>query len=1150
MPPFIPKKRHATTPPPAETASTKKKPKLGNDKESKPKSLPRRQKTKQPVYTVSDDSDSSLSSIDSVEFENIALGKSAPRKTASQPAKDAEDSDDSDEVQWENAIEHEHPTYAPTEPAKVSGGVQFSLEADEDEFGGFAAASLQRKQGISKAEKATRIVAHQLHVQFLLLHNAFRNRWISDRVVQKTLMDQLPAQIKSEVDKWRRASGFVEQDTPKKATSKKQKGRKEKPVNVREERDWGRPSMRLDEGKADMSSGDPIISLLKVLSAYWKKRFAITAPGLRKRGYSTRLERRKEVNSFKNDPHDPEKHGERIQSVQEFREVAKKCEGSRDVGAQLFTALLRALGIEARLVASLQPAGFGATKAEEMTPKKPGANSTAAKAKPDTPSSSESDVKLADIETINSSKKKKKEGKSKKARSARQSGGRAVVKDSASTSAAASESDDDSIIDVTPTLPKRKPALYDREVPYPIYWTEAVSPITNKVFPVSPLVLERSVATNEETLGGFEPRGAKADKAKLVMAYVVAYSPDGTAKDVTVRYLRKHIWPGKTKSFRFPIEKIPVYDRAGRIKRYEDYDWFKHIMSAYTRTDKMRTAVDDVEESTDLVPQQPEKKQIDDTVDTLSSLKASPDFVLERFLRREEAIRPGAEPDRMFASGKGDTLKEEPVYLRADVERCLTTESWHKEGRIPKLGEAPLKHVPVRAVTITRKREAEEHERITGEKQLQGLYSWDQTEYIIPPPIENGAIPKNSFGNIDAFVPSMIPKGASHIPLKGCLRICKRLEIDFAEAVVGFEFGNKRAVPVIKGVVVAKENEKKVREEWKKWNEEQKRKEEMKLEKLCLEMWRKFIVGLKIRKRVQAQYGEDVELGSSIAAVEHFPAKTTSGVSRAEAIDVDDDGEDGTFGGLAAGAATETPGLDDAETSGGGGGFFLPHSDEEMSEADELIMEDHANGDAEQSKGRRRRILESSPEAQQEPLSEPKKIALDPAARSNRACPQRQSESEGSVGDSGAEVPTNGHVGGRAGSNSPTSSPSSDSGEESPLSSEDDYNPISKQRKGTTPAHRKTSGKAGAATTINVSSTQKKSGRMNGTAHSKTPVSRPSATTPDKRRSLRTSSSKLKPSYTADDSDDDQDEDNSMVVSPYFSAASSRTKEKKGKRKA
>ena len=59
----------------------------------------------------------------------------------------------------------------------------------------------------------------------------------------------------------------------------------------------------------------------------------------------------------------------------------------------------------------------------------------------------------------------------------------------------------------------------------------------------------------------------------------------------------------------------------------------------------------------------------------------------------------------------------------------------------------------------------------------------------------------------------MIPKGAVHIPLKSTVRICKRLGIDFAEAVTGFEFGKQRAVPVITGVVVADGNEQTVIDE-------------------------------------------------------------------------------------------------------------------------------------------------------------------------------------------------------------------------------------------------------------------------------------------------------------------------------------------------
>ena len=59
-----------------------------------------------------------------------------------------------------------------------------------------------------------------------------------------------------------------------------------------------------------------------------------------------------------------------------------------------------------------------------------------------------------------------------------------------------------------------------------------------------------------------------------------------------------------------------------------------------------------------------------------------------------------------------------------------------------------------------------------------------------------------------------MPKGAVHIPLKGTARICRKLNIDYAEACTGFEFGKQRAVPVIVGVVVAVENEDLVIDAW------------------------------------------------------------------------------------------------------------------------------------------------------------------------------------------------------------------------------------------------------------------------------------------------------------------------------------------------
>ncbi|KAE8550078.1 hypothetical protein EYB25_008609 [Talaromyces marneffei] len=156
-----------------------------------------------------------------------------------------------------------------------------------------------------------------------------------------------------------------------------------------------------------------------------------------------------------------------------------------------------------------------------------------------------------------------------------------------------------------------------------------------------------------------------------------------------------------------------------------------------------------------------------------------------------------------------------------------------------------------------RKREVEELTRQTGQKPLQGLYARYQTEFIIPPPIENGVIPKNEYGNIDCFVPTMVPRGATHIPYSGTVRICKKLGIDYAEAVTGFEFGSKMAVPVIEGVVVAEENADLVRDAWRADQEVRREKERLAQEKRILQTWRKFVMGLRIMERVRAEYGDD-----------------------------------------------------------------------------------------------------------------------------------------------------------------------------------------------------------------------------------------------------------------------------------------------------
>ncbi len=358
------------------------------------------------------------------------------------------------------------------------------------------------------------------------------------------------------------------------------------------------------------------------------------------------------------------------------------------MGAQLFTALIRGLGLEARLVTSLQPVGFGWSKNEEASEKRRNLPKTLTMSGADEiVLSEESEPGIMSAATKTSKKASKTFGGNDRTRGAKSAPidlsedlGRDSGEDTPSSD------DDASVIDVTPSTPRKRANMnYDRDMSFPTYWTEIISPITSEIIPVDPMILTPSVATNPEHLAQFESRGAKADKAKQVFGYVVAYSTDGTAKDVTTRYLKRHMWPGRTKGVRIPVEKIPVYNKRGKIKHYEDYDWFKTVMSGYSRTADMRTLADDIEEK-DLKAVKPEKKEPKASEGTLQGFKNSAEYVLERHLRREEALRPGSKPVKTFTTGKGDKAKEEPVYRRDDIEICRTGESWHKEGRAVKPG--------------------------------------------------------------------------------------------------------------------------------------------------------------------------------------------------------------------------------------------------------------------------------------------------------------------------------------------------------------------------------------------------------------------------------------------------------------------------------
>jgi xeroderma pigmentosum group C-complementing protein len=889
-----------------------------------------------------DDSDS-LSEVDSDEFEDVPPSK-RQKIVKGKQEEDENDDDEDEEMEWEDAFGQDQTQLArPPTDAEI-GDISISLNEDGSYVEPIISLATGKK-GPSKRERQTRYRTHCLHVMSLMWHNTVRNSWLNDKQLHGILLDGLPDGVKREVRRWKEAMGGLskrELEEKKKTVAAKGKGRGgRKSDSAGKGRDWSYDAEHLEQGVPNLSRGDPLLRLLKVLAAYWRKRFIITAPCLRKLGYMPIKRLRDDIRAWEKDKSNADAYGERIETREALRKLAKAGEGSKDVGAQLFCALLRGLGLEARMVANLQPAGLSFNAKEEANLKP--AKSASKIDEPDETSEIELDTfvsrgKPSDGVELSAKKTKNPASKLKEQKPTRWSerGDKARPISLDDTDSELSDppdeeenhipdiqgdSDDDlSVIDVTPAPRKRSSKKYDRDLSYPNYWTEVCSPVSHKYIPVDPIVLS-TIASTEELLCTFEPRGARADKAKQVIAYTLAYSSDGSAKDVTIRYLKRHQLPGKTKGIRVPVEKIPIHDKRGKIKKYENFDWFRTVMSMYDRPQKWRTVADDLEEQTDLKPFKPAKAgeagaDAPEQKESLQWYKQSAEFVLKQHLRREEALLPDATPVKTFTppAKKGATSEPETfqVYRRADVVACKTTESWHKEGRAIRTGEQPLKSVPIRAVTLQRKRELEDALRETGTKPLQGLYSREQTEWIIPPPIgPDGHIPKNAFGNMDVYVPSMVPKGAVHLPLKGVKGVCKKLGVEFAEACVGFEFGKQRAVPVIHGVVIGLNDEKIVRQRWREEQEVLKAREDGKRTAAALGTWRKMVVGLRILERMKVEY--DVSGGVSEERNPFVEKARREGRSGA-VVDLTGDGTDGDH--------------EDVNEDDMAGGFVHPEYDE------------------------------------------------------------------------------------------------------------------------------------------------------------------------------------------------------------------------------
>ncbi|KAH6713868.1 hypothetical protein BKA61DRAFT_518764 [Leptodontidium sp. MPI-SDFR-AT-0119] len=612
-----------------------------------------------------------------------------------------------------------------------------------------------RRRLVSKAEKVERLEKHKMHVLCLLSHLDMRNDWCNDSEVQKSLRPLLDKKMLT----------FL------------------------------RPKSTLSQ----FGQADSLKRGLDQVAIMWRTKFSITARGLRRALWA---DDEKDLQNFKIDD------GEAFDKS-DFRAAAKTLKGSRDLGAQLFCALLRSADVDTRLVCSLQPLSFNAGGPAMPKYKPP----TPRKTTPDTNDTGQS----SEIPGMNFQFGSPSGLAASNLPPRRRLG---------HPNATAYHMPEMSTPPRPPPKPKAKPI---HESDYPIFWVEVFDSAHQKWFPVDPLVTE-SISKPRS----FEPPASDRENN---MSYVIAFEDERCARDVTKRYVKAY--NAKTRKNR--VESTPGGER-----------WWRRAMRPYKHG---FTSDADQIEDTELAAneaREPMPKNIAD-------FKDHPYYALERHLKRNEILVSTRECGKV-AAGRDASVpggkKLESIFRRKDVKIAKSADAWYRLGREVKVGEQPMKTVPA-------KRRPDDIDEDGGndfeERAGVNLYTEEQTEVYEPPPIVNGRVPKNSYGNLDVYVPSMVPMGGVHIKDDETSRAARLLSIDYSDALTGFSFRGRHGTAILQGAVIAAEYREAVEAVIEGFRDERAQAEEARRSNAAVRMWKLLLLKLRIKKRVDGYRDEDEE---------------------------------------------------------------------------------------------------------------------------------------------------------------------------------------------------------------------------------------------------------------------------------------------------
>ncbi|XP_065543459.1 DNA repair protein complementing XP-C cells [Lathamus discolor] len=300
------------------------------------------------------------------------------------------------------------------------------------------------------------------------------------------------------------------------------------------------------------------------------------------------------------------------------------------------------------------------------------------------------------------------------------------------------------------------------------------------------------------------------------LSYILGFDNDGSVKDVTQRY-------------------DPVWMTATRKSRV-DPAWWEDTLQPYRSPYVQR---DEKEENEFQV-----KLQDQPLPTAIGEYKNHPLYALKRHLLKYQAIYPESAAILGYCRG-------EAVYSRDCVHTLHSKDTWLKQARVVRIGEVPYKMVKGFSNQARKARLAEPANQ---DKEDLALFGHWQTEEFQPPVAVDGKVPRNEYGNVYLFLPSMLPIGCVQLKLPNLNRVAQKLDIDCAQAITGFDFHGGYSHPVIDGYVVCEEFKEVLIAAWENEQAEIERKEQEKREKRALGNWKLLIKGLLIRERLKKRY--------------------------------------------------------------------------------------------------------------------------------------------------------------------------------------------------------------------------------------------------------------------------------------------------------